>query len=176
MATRPRTRRASLSVEQLEDRRLLSVTVVPSPMNLATVVRKTGSFSVVVLSNDDPGLVLLQAPSVTVQVSERVGGSVKVRTLGTPLSSNLSDLNRDGIPDLILAYSGTQLQGFVAGTATVDVTGNLPDGTSAESFVTVNLRGTGQQNGGHVKHHKPKHHHHTPKPMTGSSTPAMRHR
>lgn len=165
MSTRPRTRRVSPSVEELEDRRLLSVTIIPSPINLHTAVLKGGTFTVEVLSDDAPGRVLLRAPSVTVQVAETVRGSVKVTTLGTPLSSRRVDLNHDGIPDLVLRYRGGELQGFVAGTATVDVTGTLPDGTSADSFRTVNLQGSGQ----------PKHHHHKAQARPGGSTPSMRH-
>jgi hypothetical protein len=165
-------------VEQLEDRRLCSVSV-PVVVDLHATVDLGGTLTVKILSNDDPGQVLLQAPSLTVQILETVQGSTVTRTLGQPLSSTRTDLNGDGTPDLVLQFAGTNLRGLVAGTATVDVQGSLPDGTTADSNETFNLRGTatgGNTNAGHVtrpKHHHRKHHTHQAQVNTPRSTGTM---
>ncbi len=152
---RPRT---LPEVEHLEDRRLLSVSVPPT-IDLAAAVLKDTPLTVKVLSNDDPGRVLLQAPSLTATITETVNGTPRTVTLGQPLSMTRTDLNGDGVADLILTFRGSDLRGLVAGHATVDVQGSLPDGTMADASQTTTLQGSSATNTGHKT--RPKHHHTT---------------
>jgi hypothetical protein len=153
------SRRTRLAVEALEDRRLCSVSV-PTTVDLHATVILGRPFTVKVLSNDSFGRILVQAPSVSVEV-DSTGKVSRSITLGTPLSVSHPDLNNDGTPDLVLTFSGRDLRGLVAGPAQVTVRGSLPDGTSAFSFITFTLTGSAQGgavNAGHKHRPHPRHH------------------
>jgi hypothetical protein len=137
----------------------------------ATVIQGT-PFTVKVLSDDTPGQVLLQAPSLSVQVAS-IGKSKFTVTLGPPLSATRTDLNGDGTADLVLQFAGRDLQGLVAGPAQVTVRGTRSDGTSGFSFRTFTLTGTargGAVNAGHTP--KPRHHHKHHRATHTSASPA----
>ncbi len=88
----PRVRPA---VEQLEDRQLLSVTVLPHRINVLSVRQGHGVFTVRVISDDPSGAQLIQAASRTFTVGSR---------MLTPLSAQFVDVNGDGTPDLVVHF------------------------------------------------------------------------
>jgi hypothetical protein len=161
MSTRvkaPAPRRTALAVEQLEDRRLLSVTVTPPVLNLKTVGHGHGVFTVRLVSDTEAGKALLQSlSSLTASVTQ--GGTAI--SLGTspgaangPVSVLSADVNGDGTPDLTAKYRRSALKGLAAGTATLTVS----NGSTSES-TTITLFSPGQQgHHGHGHHHG--HHHH----------------
>jgi hypothetical protein len=124
-------RRVLPAVEQLEDRELLSVTVMPHRIDIHSVRHGHGVFAVRVLSDDPSGAQLIQAASRVFAV----GG----RAL-TPMDSQSGDVNGDGTPDLILHFRRRDLRGLARGSYTLTVTD--PSNSNAEDD-TITLFGHG---------------------------------
>jgi hypothetical protein len=149
MATR-NLNRAGPRVEQLEDRRLLSITVTPPRISLSSIGHDHAVFTVRISGTDSTTMALLQSPaSLTETVTE---GSASV-TLNKPLSTVTT-----GSGDVVLKLRRSDLKGLKAGTATL--TAKAGSGSASET-ATVTLLGSGSHghHGHHGNHGQHGHHH-----------------
>ncbi len=124
-------RNASLRVEELESRQLLSVAVLPSHINVKTVKPSSHAvLTVQVLSDTTAGKNLINAQAsspLTFNVLDASGAVV--RSLGQPTSMHSADLNGDNIADLLFTFRRSDLHGLAAGAYTLQAT----DGTAADT-------------------------------------------
>jgi hypothetical protein len=114
-------------VEQLEDRRLLSVTVLPGQLNLKSAGHGHGVFTVRLLGNTSAGKILVQDNASALQVSVTVNGTTQ--SLGSPLRTHVLGDGDTSSPGLLLKFHRSVLQGLSSGPATLTVT----DGTNTET-------------------------------------------
>jgi hypothetical protein len=155
MVTRRTTtqpRRASLAVEQLEGRQLLSVALLPGSLNIKTIRPAShATMKVAILSDTTAGANLLKAPedSLAVSVLDAQGNAT---ALGKPLSARSQDLNGDGTADLLLTFSRNALKGLSAGTYTLQVSDGTPADTETSTFTIFSPGAKG-----HHGHQPPAH-------------------
>lgn len=166
MVTRTKTtpaRRRVPGVEQLEERRLLSVTVTPPVVNLKTTEHGHGVFTVRIVSDTQAAKALLQSPStLTLMVTEGGGSGGTTISLGTSVGSSngpvkvlARDFNGDGVTDLMLKFPRSVLTGLTAGAATLTLssTGGSGGTTAPSEQATITAIGSPQQNNGQQGHH-----------------------
>jgi hypothetical protein len=155
MATR-NLNRARVSVEQLEDRRLLSVTVTPPRINLKSIDHGEGVFTVRISGTDTTTAALLHSPT---SLTETVTESSAMATLGKPLR-----MVTTGNGTLMLKFRRSDLKPLGAGTATLTVSNGSGSGSASES-ATITIFGSASHghhghHGNHGSHHHHHHHHH----------------
>jgi hypothetical protein len=146
--------RSRPTVEQLEDRQLLSVSVLPHNINLKGAQHGNGVFTVRIISDTQAATDILKAASQTYTV-----GDVTL----TPVRSHSVDLNGDGVNDLILKFRRHDLATLPAGqqtfkasatttsptsTTTTDPTSTTPTTTTTSEEGTFNLFQPGGGNNG----------------------------
>jgi hypothetical protein len=143
---------ASLAVEPLEDRCLLSVALLPGHLNIKTVKPTSHAvMTVQILSDTTAGANLLKAPQSDLAVSV-LDAQGHATALGQPLSVRSQDVNGDGVADLRLTFSRSTLKGLSAGAYTLQVA----DGTAADTETsTFTLFSPGSK--GHQAHQPPAH-------------------
>jgi hypothetical protein len=145
-STSSQSRRPSArpTVEQLESRQLLSVSVLPQNINLRGAQHGHGVFTVKVISDDMATTNLLKAASLTFTV-----GSVTLK----PVRTHTVDLNGDGVSDLILKFRRSDLATLTAGQQTLTVAAGDNSTTDTETG-TFNLfqPGSGNNGNGHQEH------------------------
>jgi hypothetical protein len=138
-------------VEELEDRRLLSVSVLPGRINLKSAGHGHGVFTVRVVPDGTQATtdLLGAAPgSLTLSVLDASGNSTP---LGQPRSS------RSGGDGLVLKFSRSAVGGLSSGTYQVQVS----DGTAADTETgTVTLFNPGRGHTHGHGHHDHGHHDH----------------
>jgi hypothetical protein len=142
--------RSRPTVEQLEDRQLLSVSVLPHNINLKGAQHGNGVFTVRIISDSQAATDILKAASQTFTVGDVTLTPVRMRSV---------DLNGDGTNDLILKFRRHDLATLTAGEQTFKVSAastdpNSTTPTSEEG--TFNLFEPGGGNNGHGHGHKNK--------------------
>jgi hypothetical protein len=145
MATR-HPNRSGLSVEQLEDRCLLSVTVTPPNLNLQSIDQGHGVFTVRISGHDSTTTALLKAPT---SLTETVTSGSATVTLGMPVHTVTT-----GNGTLMLKFRRSDLQGLSAGSATLTVSAGS-GGASETDAITLfgkNNQGHPGNSGGHGHH------------------------
>jgi hypothetical protein len=113
-------------VEQLEDRRLLSVALLPGVLNVKTL--DAGSHAVLtvqILADTTAGANLLKAPRSALVVSV-LDAQGHVTALGQPVATHAEG---GGLTGLLLKFKRSALHGLGAGTYTLQVS----DGTAADT-------------------------------------------
>ena len=136
-------RRASLAVEQLEDRQLLSVAVTPPAINIKTIEHGHGVFTVRVLADDTNGMTLAHSTSLTETFTEATSGGTVMLT-PKPVSETPAG------ETLLLKFKRSDLKGLGAGTVTLTVSNGTSTGSVSES-ITFTIFAPG--------HHSHKHPH-----------------
>jgi hypothetical protein len=121
-----RRRTVALGVDRLEDRSLMALVTMPSVLPARNIARGTGAFTVLLVSDELPAKALLSHPQAPLTLTVTEGGVS--RTMTSPVSEALVDLNHDGIRDLVARFRYSNLQGLSAGNATATVT----DGATTE--------------------------------------------
>jgi hypothetical protein len=144
------------TVEQLESRQLLSVSVLPHNINLKGAQHGNGVFTVRIISDTQAATDLVKAASPTFTV-----GDVTL----TPVRTHTVDLNGDNVPDLILKFRRHDLAGLTAGEQTFKVSAASSDPTvttptSEEATFNLFQPGSGNNGHGHGHHSNHGHHHH----------------
>jgi hypothetical protein len=136
-------RRASLAVEQLEDRQLLSVTMRPPVLNIKTIDHGHGVFTVRILGDDANGKTLVHSTSLTATFTETIGKSTVTMT-----AKPVRQTSAGGT--LLLKFKRSELKGLGGGTVTLMVSNGTGMGSVSES-ATLTIFSPGQQ--GHGHHH-----------------------
>src|SRR5262249_21712840 len=148
--------RSRPAVEQLEDRQLLSVSVLPHNINLKGAQHGNGVFTVRIISDTQAATDILKAASQTFTVGDVTLTPVRMRSV---------DLNGDGVNDLILKFRRHDLATLPAGqhtfkpsatatsptsTTTTDPTSTTPTTTTTSEEGTFNLCQPGGGNNGNA--------------------------
>jgi hypothetical protein len=137
MMSKPTNRvpqRASLGVEELESRQLLSVAMLPRHINLKTANHSHAVLTVAIRTDSDPATAgLLQSPpsSLTVSIVDSSGHST---SLGSPRAIH-SENGNGGVSDLFLQLNRSTLAGLAAGTYQLQVSDGNPADTETATFV-----------------------------------------
>jgi hypothetical protein len=142
-------RRVSPRVEELEGRQLLSVALLPGHINLKTVNHSHAAMTVAILSDSNMATSnLLKAPQDSLSVSVVDSGGTST-SLGQPLSVRSTDVNGDGVADLLLRFSRSTLKNLAAGTYQIQVSDGTAGDTEMSSFTLFNP-GQGHGKGHHA--------------------------
>jgi hypothetical protein len=145
------SRRASLAVEQLEDRQLLSVTITPPVLNIKTTEHGHGVFTVRVIGDDANGKTLVHSMSLTETFTETMGNSTVTLT-----PKPVRQTSAGGT--LLLKFKRSDLKGLGAGTVTLTVSNGTGMGSVSES-ATLTVFSPGSQGHGHSHHSTHGHNH-----------------
>jgi hypothetical protein len=148
---RGNARHASLAVEQLEDRQLLSVTITPPVLNLKTLGHGHGVLTVRILGDDANGKALVQSTSLTETFTETTGGSTVTLT-----PKPVRQTSAGGT--LLLKFKRSDLKGLSAGSVTLTVSNGTGMGSVSES-ATLTVFSPGSQGHGHSHHSTHGHNH-----------------
>jgi hypothetical protein len=151
-----RSWRAFPTVEALEDRQLLSVTVRPPHINLHSIQDGHGVFTVRLVSDTSVAKTLLGKPTSLIETFTE-GSTSKVLT---PIRTRSEDVNGDGVADLTLKFRRSDLKAFTAGTVTVTVSNGTGAGSVAELPATFTIVATGHEDHDHGDHGHHGHHGH----------------
>jgi hypothetical protein len=138
-------RRTRPAVEQLEDRCLLSVSVLPTRINFKSPGHSRGPFAVVISGDTPAGQNFLLDDPSTLDVSIAVKGTTL--DLGTPLMFQITEDANLNIIQLQLMFDRSLLQDLPSGPVALTLT----DGTDSEmtTFTVVARSSHGGHHTGH---------------------------